>query len=232
MIELGKPAHINSPMFVYAKRNAYNGGFNIITQLFGENLASFYKTLGLKGHNGVDLVIQDSEEVYASHNGKVTKVYNKQNSNKTKGFGVYLTHPEGYTTVYWHLTENVMVGLGDEVKEGQVIGYADNSGEYTLGTHLHFGLYPKDKDVKNGYGGAIDPMPYFKFLKRKYMKIIGDKLTKNQYALGYDGKIRLIYNIATLNEGHDAGIWNKNEVEWRETLTYPRGNDIILISND
>lgn len=169
MIELSKPAHRNSPMMLYKKRGEAGGNFNIITQMFGENLAPFYAQLGLKGHNGIDLIIQDGEPVNAAHNGKVSKIYDKQNSSKTKGYGVYLTHKEGWTTVYWHLTEDLMVKLDDEVKEGQTIGFADNSGEYTMGTHLHFGLYPKDRDLKNGYGGAIDPMPYFLFLKPKSM---------------------------------------------------------------
>ncbi len=49
-IVLSKPAHRNSPMMKYVKRGAIGGNFNIITQLFGENLAPFYKQLGLLGH--------------------------------------------------------------------------------------------------------------------------------------------------------------------------------------
>jgi len=59
----------------------------------------------------------------------------------------------------------VLVGVGDEIKAGKLIGQADNTGAYTTGDHLHFGLKQTfngatiNKD--NGYNGAIDPAPYF-----------------------------------------------------------------------
>ena len=63
------------------------------------------------------------------------------------------------------------------------------------------------------------------------MKIIGDKKTGNQYALGKDGRIRLIYNVATLEEFHRAGIWDKNQVTWIDDISnkYQRGRDIVCI---
>ena len=65
-------------------------------------------------------------------------------------------------------------------------------------------------------------------------KIIGDNLTKNQFALGVDGQIRLIYNRATLEEGHLAGNWNKEQVEWVDGIMakYKRGKDIIFLDNE
>jgi len=45
------------------------------------------------------------------------------------------------------------------------MGISDNTGKYTTGNHLHFGLKKCDKtgrtlDYDNGYHGAIDPKPY------------------------------------------------------------------------
>jgi hypothetical protein len=70
----------------------------------------------------------------------------------------------GYKTIYYHL-EKVLVKAGDKIKQGQIIGLADNTGKYTTGSHLHFGLkFLKNGKVENyynGYFGAVDPAPYF-----------------------------------------------------------------------
>lgn len=96
-----------------------------------------------------------------------------------------------YKTIYWHLCDQIKepkftspvykaVGyrpdqtgvsqVGVSVKCGDLIGYADNTGA-SSGDHLHFGLKPQAKnesngawlnfEQNNGYGGAIDPAPYF-----------------------------------------------------------------------
>ena len=212
-MRLSRPIYRDKDLWKYKKR--YTVGFNAITQLFGENDVPFYKTLGMKGHNGVDFLCNDGEPIYASHSGKVTKIYDKGNSNKTKGFGVYITHKDGYTTVYWHLLD-CSVKLGDEVKDGQLIGHADNSGEYTTGTHLHWGLYPKDRDWNNGFHGAIDPLPFINNSKK--MKIIGDKRDNKQYIAGDDKKLHWIFNEVLLETFHSMGAIDKNVVEWKDNL--------------
>jgi len=75
---------------------------------------------------------------------------------------------EGFKTIYYHLKE-AKVFKGDKIKEGQVIGLADNTGKYTTGDHLHFALKITNNgqtvNSNNGYLGAIDPAPYFKIGK-------------------------------------------------------------------
>lgn len=178
MIELRYPiTHYDDPVF-----QALAGGANfkpITTQSFGENAVPFYAQLGLKGHNGVDYTAPIGTEVYASHDGEITKTYDKTNASVTIGFGVWIMHPEGWYTVYFHL-KDVNVKVGDKVKAGDLIGWADNTGQYTTGSHLHFGLYPKDRDRNNGYDGAIDPLPYF-ITKPKDMPILTKDSADNQY---------------------------------------------------
>ncbi len=58
------------------------------------------------------------------------------------------------------------MSVGNEVKAGTLIGYMGNTGNViggplSDGTHLHYGYRPPRYDNNNGYGGFIDPMPYF-----------------------------------------------------------------------
>ena len=163
----------------------------VLTQLFGENLVPFYSQLGLKGHNGWDLFTgryQDGKApIYASHDGYV--VSDKLAQSDTAGRFVRLLSDEmiidgkpcKILTVYFHLS-SARIGIQDAlwspwfwkkpeqryVKAGILIGYGGNTGQYTTGPHLHFGLYILWKksegvyqsDTSNGYDGAVDPMPY------------------------------------------------------------------------
>lgn len=65
-----------------------------------------------------------------------------------------------WDTIYGHL-KSVCVEKNEQVKAGDLIGYADNTGKYTTGSHLHFGLRPVLFKPDNGYNGWIDPEPYF-----------------------------------------------------------------------
>ncbi len=137
-----------------------------ITQPFGVNYLNFYAQLGLMGHNGIDWIAQDNEPVYFNFagNGEVIELCDKL----TAGLGVtVMIKADGkyYKIIFWHL-KSYCVKEGQILKLGDLIGYADNTGTYTTGTHLHFALYGATNigattDRSNGYGGAIDPQPYY-----------------------------------------------------------------------
>ena len=144
-----------------------------ITQPFGANAAPFYAQLGMKGHNGTDFEAATGTPIYAVFNGTVVQATAVEDAGSmTKGRFIYLeSQPEGdkkYQALYFHL-EHVTVKVGDTVTAGQQIGTTDNSGQYTTGPHLHFGLYEftnqngawVNLNKSNGYNGAIDPEPYF-----------------------------------------------------------------------
>jgi murein DD-endopeptidase MepM/ murein hydrolase activator NlpD len=61
-----------------------------------------------------------------------------------------------------------MDGSTISVKAGALIAYTDNTGApyESSGDHLHFGLIPTQPnfnpiDPYNGFGGCIDPLPFF-----------------------------------------------------------------------
>ncbi len=68
------------------------------------------------------------------------------------GYGNYVVvnHGEGVVTYYAHLS-NITVGVGQSVRQGDVIGQAGNTG-YSFGAHLHFGLMIN--------GSWVNPMNY------------------------------------------------------------------------
>ena len=88
-----------------------------------------------KMHNGVDLAGPAGTPIYATRAGYVTVA-----AYQAGGAGNYvaLSHGDGYGSIYMHMTHYI-VGVGEYVNAGQVIGYMGTTGGST-GVHLHFGI--------------------------------------------------------------------------------------------
>lgn len=163
-----------------------------ITQPFGVNGEYYRANrIDVLGHNGLDLRARHGQPLYAAHDGQAyyTDDDGKEGqgvviiSNDKREMEGSITH---YKTIYWHLCNpheepqyaspvflyrEKTKGKPMPIKAGQIVGYADNTG-FSNGDHLHFGLKPValkesprtwwNRKQNNGYGGAIDPMPYFK----------------------------------------------------------------------
>lgn len=139
-------------------------------------------------------IIEGAAPIMAAHDGWV--VSDKTIQSDTKGRFVEIMTDEieidgrkcKVKTVYFHLSE-ARVSITDDlekpwydwsrwagksgrwIKGGAIlIGWGGNTGEYTTGAHLHFGMYiywkqpdgSYKKEYGNGYDGAVDPMPYFR----------------------------------------------------------------------
>lgn len=135
---------------------------------------SFYESVGLNGHNGLDISANRWQPIYASCEGVVEEVQTEE----AKGLGIGIITENKYFCVetgqeehfkhrYWHFI-GFNVNKGDKVKIGDLVGYADSTG-YSSGDHLHFELKPVRKNSKgewynalqtNGYYGCVDPSPY------------------------------------------------------------------------
>ena len=135
-----------------------------VNQPFGVNYVDFYTNLGLKGHNGIDFAAKHGCPVYASHDGEIQYC----GEDNQGGRQVTIWNKQGqYKTIYYHLLDWT-VKQGQQVKAGDLIAHADNTGIYTTGDHLHFGfkftdVYGSSINMDNGYNGATDPSPYFCF---------------------------------------------------------------------
>lgn len=147
-----------------------------VNQAFGV-VNPFYKKNGINidVHNGIDFQASHGQPVYAAHDGTCYPEVDSSGGN-----GVVIRSDKEYEyqgamvrfkTIYWHLVKSdAVVKTGQNVKAGDLIGYADSTGLST-GDHLHFGLKPQawnennwawyNVEQNNGTMGAIDPAPYF-----------------------------------------------------------------------
>jgi murein DD-endopeptidase MepM/ murein hydrolase activator NlpD len=93
------------------------------------------KTQGIHGYNGVDLAAPSGTPILASANGRV--ILSKSGSwNGGYGDYVVIEHDNGTQTLYAHNSKN-LVFSGQNVVQGQVIGYVGSTGRST-GPHVHF----------------------------------------------------------------------------------------------
>ena len=154
-----------------------NDPFSIITKIgtvCPTGYVDLYPTLGLKGHNGLDIPASGIL-VHASHDGLVTFAALDATGGWTVAVRTHDKREYGggeahYKTIYCHLLQNLLVRAGQSVHVGDPLGYADTTGKVS-GPHLHFGLKPVylgeqdwqmgNAEQNNGYFGAIDPEPFF-----------------------------------------------------------------------
>ncbi len=102
-------------------------------------VASYRKTQGIHGHNGVDLGAYLGAPILAAAGGEVIIARSgcvSRGCNGGYGNYVVVKHGNGTQTLYAHLL-TVTVSVGDVLVQGQQLGTMGNTGRST-GTHLHF----------------------------------------------------------------------------------------------
>lgn len=105
---------------------------------------------GYAGHKGADFAMPVGTPVYAAADGVVTRAYTKDSWGYSWGYHIKINHRKNCDTLYAHLSR-VLVQEGQQVRQGDLIGYSGNTGN-TTGPHLHFELYL--------YNNRVDPAPY------------------------------------------------------------------------
>ncbi len=135
-------------------------GYYPITQGFGAQmtdptLQAFYTQYGLAGHDGIDFGVPMNTPLYAVDDGNIIW-------SGPGDYGVTVIIQHGWGESYYGHLSTAAVTVGTHVTKGQLIGYSGESGEAT-GPHLHFGMKPNNPDMKNGYYGKVDPLPYLPY---------------------------------------------------------------------
>ena len=130
-----------------------------ITQHFGAN-PEFYSKLmvggvPLEGHEGVDWGMVVDTPIFAVAPGTVLKAEYQE----IYGNVISIQHEGGFSTVYAHLSE-MFVKPGDRIGS-EVIAASGNTGRYSSGPHLHFGLRIDPWYYGNGWAGCSNPEPFF-----------------------------------------------------------------------
>jgi murein DD-endopeptidase MepM/ murein hydrolase activator NlpD len=93
------------------------------------------RTVGIHGHNAVDLAAPTGTPIMASASGTVI-VSKVGGYNGGYGSYVVISHPNGTQTLYAHNSAN-LVSVGESVTQGQVIARVGSTGRST-GPHVHF----------------------------------------------------------------------------------------------
>lgn len=125
-------------------------------------------------HEGLDYGIVFAPVLASADTTKVDYAGWHDPGNRTYGFGlmVILKHPNGYGTLYGHLSSLAVSKCGDiltndpslrscqgyskEIKQGSVIGISGNTGN-SGGPHLHFSVLNFAEEYQETYKKYMDP---------------------------------------------------------------------------
>ncbi len=97
---------------------------------------------GARLHKGVDIAAPTGTPVLATAEARVLRI-----GHDAGGYGAFieLSHPNGMTSLYGHLSR-IDVASGDAVGAGAQIGLVGSTG-YSTGPHLHFEVRRADAQV-------------------------------------------------------------------------------------
>jgi murein DD-endopeptidase MepM/ murein hydrolase activator NlpD len=173
-----------------------------ITQKFGSTALGWYAEWGLNGHNGTDYLAVVGTKTYAPFKGRVVR-----QADNPSGGGLELEIEsdeivvEGVKiklrAVYYHLKE-FKVRPNAPVERGQIVALTGNTGKYTTGPHLHFGikvLYAPNwkTDFNNGYKGAVDPTLLFD--TKPWAKIVEEFIATHKNGLVKSPQTPAVFKI-------------------------------------
>lgn len=95
---------------------------------------------GNDGHKGVDWAALGGTPIYAAADGVVTiSTYHYSYGNYVQVYHGADTDGNTFATLYAHMQSTPVVAVGQQVKQGQLLGYVGSTGNST-GNHLHLEL--------------------------------------------------------------------------------------------
>ena len=121
-----------------------------ITSWFGYREDPF--TGEISYHSGTDIGAPGGTPILAAADGTVTIANAIDSWGGGYGYHIKVKHNDTYDTLYAHCS-SICVTVGQEVKQGEVIGYVGTTGNST-GNHLHFEVWQN--------GERTDALGFFK----------------------------------------------------------------------
>lgn len=107
-------------------------------------IQGYYGAFSHKNRVALDFTMKRGTKIIAVRDGVVLRAREDNNkggfSKKYRDYANYIIiqHTDGTRAGYWHLQQNgVLVGIGDRVKQGQLIAISGKTG-YAAIPHLHF----------------------------------------------------------------------------------------------
>jgi len=109
------------------------GTLRFVWPVQGRIIADFGTNANGERNDGINIATALGAPIHAAASGTVTYA-----GNELKGYGnlILIRHDDGYVTAYAH-AEKMLVTRNDSVAQGQVIGYAGDTGDVTS-PQLHF----------------------------------------------------------------------------------------------
>jgi len=161
--------------------------FSYISSYFGMRIHPVTKRYWL--HNGVDYAAKRGTPVMASADGTIIYIGWKGGhptpKGKVGGYGktVMIRHPNGYKTLYGHLSYYRRgIYVGKKVEQKDIIGYVGSTG-WSTGPHLHYTIYKYDNPINpfrlNNVSGP--PVPKNKLTEFKKEVAIMDSIFQNRF---------------------------------------------------
>lgn len=128
----------SSDGYIWPSNNSHR-----ISDSYGWRICPFH---GREFHNGIDIDARRGTDVLASSSGTVIQ----SGWNGGYGISVMISHPDGITTLYAHMSTTYM-SVGQKVSKGQTVGLVGNTGN-SNGAHIHFTMYKG--------GSTVNPLDY------------------------------------------------------------------------
>ncbi len=144
--------HVNQLQHIPSIQPVPNPGLHFVVYGYGRKIDPIYKTPSF--HQGIDYAAPPGTPVFATASGTVVEA-----NQKIRGLGkhIKIDHGNKFMTLYAHLSD-MTVTVGQQVRQGQIIGYVGNTGKALLPL-LHYEVLYKGKPINPVYFFFLELSP-------------------------------------------------------------------------